>query len=90
MRMYNLLQTGLLGISTATSLGSQVSAEVGHSQRQLPSLESHLGARLGFTHRGWNLRKLRDGGLQKGCTGGTRPHQREVKNNEPVHIALIY
>lgn len=40
--MYNLLQTGPLGISTATSPGSRVSAEVGHSQRQLPSLENHL------------------------------------------------
>lgn len=87
--MYSLLQTGLLGISTATSPGAGSVPRSG-SQRQLPSLESHLGARLGFTHRGWDLRKLRDGDLQEGCTGGTRPHQREVKNNEPVHIALIY
>ena len=80
--MYNLPQTGLLGTAAATSPGSRVSAEAGHSQGP------HRRATLG---PGWSLHTGvgPPGAETRGRAGGTRAHQREV-NNGPVHVALIY
>lgn len=73
--MYNLPQTGLLGTAAATSPGSRVSAEAGHSQGP------HRRATSG---PGWGLRT---GAGPLGA--GTRAHQREVTNG-PVRVALVY